>query len=95
MNVANGPDSGQLGMCLLSGHVMYDSVEVKNRYTINASPENVYLSRGQRLRFQLINSRFPVPIDIAVVVLRKRKFSDHTKQHKLMRAAISHRNGLQ
>lgn len=28
------------------------------------NPENVYLARGQRLRFQLINSKFPAPLSV-------------------------------
>lgn len=71
----------------LFGLVMYNSEKAKKRYTFNVNPENVHLPRGQRLRFQLINSKFPAPSKTPVQVLvvgmnlpfqyLGRKFSSH------------------
>lgn len=36
--------------------------EIRKRYTLMWTPKNVYSPRGRRLRFQLINSKFPAPL---------------------------------
>jgi hypothetical protein len=44
-------------------NAMYNSVENKrNQKEIHVNPDDVYSPRGRRLRFQLINSKFPAPL---------------------------------
>jgi hypothetical protein len=53
------------GDCLVNA--MYNSAENKRNQKeihVNVNPKNVNSPRGRRLRFQLINSKFPAPLKI-------------------------------
>lgn len=64
--VAKGPEKHDFLEIVWSMRciIQWQTRGIRKRYTFNVNPENVYLPRGRRLRFQLINSKFPAPLSV-------------------------------